>query len=254
MTCFRLCKSRGDYYLTACVGFKVSGSPSNNKGWKARYLFVSGMNWGFRLDWSAHPIDNVPSYLSEEESILVGRLKEILSFSCAIKEMIELWLVEAGLSPTYRGEVGKAKELNEDMERLVGCGGVRKGTSASAVGMGTIHAPVGCASSPSRQGDGAGNFSTLASTSRQEIDALKSGEGPEVVAAAEEHASKLEKELEKTKCERDEALQRLEISDKELNEARGDLSEAQRQLKEARVRAQKMDDELLKSMKDLESA
>ncbi|RRT34363.1 hypothetical protein B296_00058973 [Ensete ventricosum] len=55
--------------------------------------------------------------------------------------------------------------------------------------------------------------------SDQEIDALKSGEGPEAVAAAEEHASKLEKELEKTKREQDEALQRLEISDKELNEA-----------------------------------
>ncbi|RRT34362.1 hypothetical protein B296_00058972 [Ensete ventricosum] len=44
MACFRLCKSWGDYYLTTCVGFKVSGAPSNNKGWKARYLFVSGMN------------------------------------------------------------------------------------------------------------------------------------------------------------------------------------------------------------------
>ncbi|RZR95759.1 hypothetical protein BHM03_00024635 [Ensete ventricosum] len=35
--------------------------------------------------------------------------------------------------------------------------------------------------------------------------------------------------------------------------SRGDLSEAQRQLKEAWVRARKMDDELLQSMKDLES-
>ncbi|RZS17340.1 hypothetical protein BHM03_00049467 [Ensete ventricosum] len=86
---------------------------------------------------------------------------------------------------------------------------------------------------------------------QQEIDALKSGGGSEAVAAAEERASELEKELEKTKRERDEALQRLETSDKELT--RGDLSEAQRQLKEARVRARKMEDELLKSMKDLES-
>ncbi|RRT47598.1 hypothetical protein B296_00018800 [Ensete ventricosum] len=98
-------------------------------------------------------------------------------------------------------------------------GGVRKGTSASAVGTGTVHAPVGGASSPN----------------------------------PEKRAFELEKELEKTKRERDEALQWLETSNKELNEARGDLSEAQRQLKEAWVRAQKMDDELLKSMKDLES-
>ncbi|RZS01386.1 hypothetical protein BHM03_00031229 [Ensete ventricosum] len=48
----------------------------------------------------------------------------------------------------------------------------------------------------------------------QEIDALTSRGGPEVVTKAEERASKLEKELEKTKHERDEALQRLEASDK----------------------------------------
>ncbi|RRT63388.1 hypothetical protein B296_00012421 [Ensete ventricosum] len=89
---------------------------------------------------------------------------------------------------------------------------------------------------------------------QQEIDALKSGGGPEAVAAAEERTSELEKELEKTKRERDEALQRLEASDKELNEARGNLSEIQRLLKEARVRARKMDDELLQSVKALESA
>ncbi|RZR91124.1 hypothetical protein BHM03_00019183 [Ensete ventricosum] len=92
MACFRLCKSRGGYYLTARVGFQVSGAPSNNKGWKSRYLFVSGLVWGFKLDWSAHPIDNAPPYLSEEEFILVGRLKGILSSSCAITEMTELWL------------------------------------------------------------------------------------------------------------------------------------------------------------------
>ncbi|RZR80891.1 hypothetical protein BHM03_00006999 [Ensete ventricosum] len=69
---------------------------------------------------------------------------------------------------------------------------------------------------------------------QQEMDALKSEGGPEAVAAAEERASELEKKLEKTK-------------------PRGDLSEAQRQQKEARVRARKMDDELLQSMKDLES-
>ncbi|RRT64593.1 hypothetical protein B296_00016279, partial [Ensete ventricosum] len=80
---------------------------------------------------------------------------------------------------------------------------------------------------------------------QQEIDTLKSGGGPEVVAAVEERASELEKELEKTKREWDEALQRLKASDKELNEARGNLSEIQRLLKKARVRAWKMDDELL---------
>ncbi|RZS21103.1 hypothetical protein BHM03_00053688, partial [Ensete ventricosum] len=102
MACFRLCKSQGGYDLTARVGFRVSGAPSNNKGWKSRYLFVSGPVWGFRLDWSAHPIGNASPYLSEEEIVLVGRLKGILSSSRAIKEMTELWLVEVGLSPASR--------------------------------------------------------------------------------------------------------------------------------------------------------
>ncbi|KAJ8467478.1 hypothetical protein OPV22_030030 [Ensete ventricosum] len=102
MTCFRLCKSWGGYYITARVGFRVSGAPSSNKGWKSRYLYVSGLGWGFGLSWSARPIGNAPPYLSEEETVLVGQLKGILSSSRAIKEMTELWLAEAGLSPASR--------------------------------------------------------------------------------------------------------------------------------------------------------
>ncbi|RRT38161.1 hypothetical protein B296_00052853 [Ensete ventricosum] len=54
---------------------------------------------------------------------------------------------------------------------------------------------------------------------QQELDALKSSGGPEAVTKAEERASELEHELEKTKRERDEALQQLEASKKELNES-----------------------------------
>ncbi|RWW54347.1 hypothetical protein BHE74_00039079 [Ensete ventricosum] len=88
---------------------------------------------------------------------------------------------------------------------------------------------------------------------QQEIDALKSGGGPEVVAAVEERATELEKELKKIKHEQDKVLQWLKTSDKELNDARGNLSEARRQLKEAWVKARKTDDDLLKSVKELES-
>ncbi|RRT40608.1 hypothetical protein B296_00027447 [Ensete ventricosum] len=42
--------------------------------------------------------------------------------------------------------------------------------------------------------------------------------GPKAVIAAEERVVELEKELERTQQERTEALQRLEMSDKELNE------------------------------------
>ncbi|RZR71473.1 hypothetical protein BHM03_00005374 [Ensete ventricosum] len=89
---------------------------------------------------------------------------------------------------------------------------------------------------------------------QQELDALKSGGGPEAVPKAEERASELEQELEKTKWERDKALQRLEASEKELSEVRSNPAEIQRLLKEARVRARKMDDKLLQAMKTLENA
>ncbi|RRT47822.1 hypothetical protein B296_00019706, partial [Ensete ventricosum] len=77
---------------------EFSRAPSSNKGWKSRYLYVSSLVLGFRLDWSAHPIDNAPPYLSEKETVMVSRMKGILSSSRAMKEMVELWLGEAGLS------------------------------------------------------------------------------------------------------------------------------------------------------------
>ncbi|RWW49660.1 hypothetical protein BHE74_00044144 [Ensete ventricosum] len=89
---------------------------------------------------------------------------------------------------------------------------------------------------------------------QQELDALKSRGGPEVITKAEERAYELEQELEKTKWERDKALQRLEASEKELSEVWSNLAEIQRLLKEARVRARKMDDELLQAVKALENA
>ncbi|RWW65497.1 hypothetical protein BHE74_00027195 [Ensete ventricosum] len=65
--------------------------------------------WGFRLDWLAHPITNVPSYLSEEEFVQVDRLKGILSSSCAIKEMTKLWLVKVGVSPAREASKASSK-------------------------------------------------------------------------------------------------------------------------------------------------
>ncbi|RWW87227.1 hypothetical protein BHE74_00003962 [Ensete ventricosum] len=80
LSCFRLCKGQDGYHLTARSRFKVGGAPSNNKGWKAQYLYViSRPNWGFRLEWSAHVISNIPPYLGDEESALVRQLKGILS-------------------------------------------------------------------------------------------------------------------------------------------------------------------------------
>ncbi|RWW60843.1 hypothetical protein BHE74_00032132 [Ensete ventricosum] len=104
LSCFRLCKGQGGYYLTSRAGFRVGGAPSNNKGWKAQFLFVSRRRgWGFGVNWSAHSVSNVPPNLSDEESILVGRLKGILFASRAIRNLTEEWLVEAGLNPASRG-------------------------------------------------------------------------------------------------------------------------------------------------------
>ena len=41
LDCFCLCKGRGGYYLTARSDFKISRAPSNNKGWKSYFFFVS---------------------------------------------------------------------------------------------------------------------------------------------------------------------------------------------------------------------
>ncbi|RWW09997.1 hypothetical protein GW17_00026488 [Ensete ventricosum] len=84
-------------------GFRVRGAPSNNNGWKARFLFVSRhRGWDFSVKWSADPVSNVPPNLSDEDTKLIGRLKGILSMSRAIRSLTEEWLVEAGLSPASR--------------------------------------------------------------------------------------------------------------------------------------------------------
>ncbi|RRT45291.1 hypothetical protein B296_00032275 [Ensete ventricosum] len=89
---------------------------------------------------------------------------------------------------------------------------------------------------------------------QEELDALKSRGGPEAVAEAKKRASELREELEKIKREKSEELLRREASDKELQEIRGHLGDAQQLLREAQTRARRMDDELLQAVKDLESA
>ncbi|RWW67587.1 hypothetical protein BHE74_00024960 [Ensete ventricosum] len=245
---------------------------------------TTGPNWGFRLDWSAHPIGNVPPYVSEEESVLVGRLKGILSSLYAIKEMTELWLVEAGLSPTSKGgsqshSKGKEpavpveeletpvestkeamtpvfhrpksmkdlcetkvrkddagyyalymsnlahqdpdKEMQARWEKLRNLTKIWNNLSAvEEFERGLMHSQLAreLYTLPSEvllvraakemvlmvlfdRVHDAGQLITFMdyriTSLQQEINALKSGGGPEAVAAAEEHASELEKELEK---------------------------------------------------------
>ncbi|RRT42301.1 hypothetical protein B296_00048104, partial [Ensete ventricosum] len=62
---------------------------------------------------------------------------------------------------------------------------------------------------------------------QEELDALKLRGGPEAVAEAEERASELREELEKIKREKTEELLRREALEKELQEVRGHLGDAQ---------------------------
>ncbi|RWV78556.1 hypothetical protein GW17_00060453 [Ensete ventricosum] len=56
----------------------------------------------------------------------------------------------------------------------------------------------------------------------QEIDALKSGGGPEAVAAAKEWATELEKEFEKMQQEKNEALHvRAELPKRAIDDYKG---------------------------------
>ncbi|RZR74935.1 hypothetical protein BHM03_00046388 [Ensete ventricosum] len=104
VACFLLCRGQAGYYLIARSRFWVSGAPSSNKSWKARFFFIlHGRGWGFRSEWTTQPASNTAPNLSGKESELVGILRRILSSSRAIKDMTEAWLVEAGLSPAPRG-------------------------------------------------------------------------------------------------------------------------------------------------------
>uniref|UniRef100_A0A804J724 Transposase (putative) gypsy type domain-containing protein n=1 Tax=Musa acuminata subsp. malaccensis TaxID=214687 RepID=A0A804J724_MUSAM len=104
LTCFRLCRGRGGYYLSARSGFRISGAPSSNKGWKSRFFFVScSRGWGFSTGWTSRTVDNVLPLLSGRESAELDRLRGILSSSRMIKEMTEEWLAGVGLSPVAGG-------------------------------------------------------------------------------------------------------------------------------------------------------
>ncbi|RRT34691.1 hypothetical protein B296_00047056 [Ensete ventricosum] len=122
-----------------------------------------------------------------------------------------------------------AEEFDESLEQLVGSGGVREGTAPPPTGAGALYAPLGSPNGLSRQGDSL------------------------VAAKAKGRAAELQEELKRTKWERDEALIKREASKTELHEVWSNLTDAQRLLKETRVKAQKMDDELLHAVKALDS-
>ncbi|URE33794.1 hypothetical protein MUK42_23215 [Musa troglodytarum] len=83
-----LAASRGRGYFAARPWFRLA-RPTNNKGWKRRFL----------------TIDNAAPKLNAEERAHLEQLRVILPASQAVRNMSEQWLVEAGLSPRSRGMV-----------------------------------------------------------------------------------------------------------------------------------------------------
>ncbi|RZR75203.1 hypothetical protein BHM03_00051808 [Ensete ventricosum] len=106
MACFRLSRGQAGNYLAAHSGFRVSGAPSSNKGWKSRVFFISyHRGWSFPTEWTSRMVNSSVPVLSADEIELVEILRGILSISRGVKDMNEAWLVEAGLSLAPGGDV-----------------------------------------------------------------------------------------------------------------------------------------------------
>ncbi|RWW67678.1 hypothetical protein BHE74_00024857 [Ensete ventricosum] len=295
MACFRLCKSRGEYYLTAHVGFRVSGAPSNNKdqmdldGLRGMPKVSGGKTSSVRAVVPAREVDVSPAREAPKTSskrsidapteqiddparrqkkvkILTRRHKSrhgeggSRSHSKG-KEPVAPVEEPEMLMESDEGDASPVHHRPRSMKDLF-----KTKVHKDDAGYYALHMSDLGHQDPDKEMilialfdrvHDAGRLITFIdyciSHLQQEINTLKSGGVSEAVAKAEEHASELEQELEKTKRERDKALQRLEASEKELNEVRSNLTEIQRLLKEARVRARKMDDELLQSVKALEN-
>ncbi|RRT31500.1 hypothetical protein B296_00037008 [Ensete ventricosum] len=248
-----LIEDRGGYYLTTRVGFRVSEAPSNNKGGKSHYLFVSGSVWGFRLDWSAHPISNASSYLSEEEFILVSRLKGILSSSCAIKEMTELWLVKAGLSPASR-----------DWMELGDLRGMPKMSSGKAPSTRVTAPALEVGVSPAREAPTTSSKRPIDAPTKEVDDPAQSSRGDFSTPQLARELYTLPLKVLLAEAAKEMVLMALfdqvhaagrliTFMDYRISQLQQEL-DALKLLKEAQVRARKMDDELLQAVKALENA
>ncbi|RWW39748.1 hypothetical protein BHE74_00054886 [Ensete ventricosum] len=91
------------------------------------------------------------SYLGEGESRSRSKGKEPIAPS-----------EESDTPVEDEGQMERAEELDEGLERLVGNRGVQEGTSPPSTSAGALHAPLGGPAGPSRQGNGFGKFLTYA--------------------------------------------------------------------------------------------
>ncbi|RRT60308.1 hypothetical protein B296_00024851 [Ensete ventricosum] len=292
MACFRLYKSQGGYYLTARVGFRVSGAPSNNKDQmdlgelRGIPKVASGKVPPTRPTARevATPLEEPEVPAESEEGGASPAHQRPRSMKDLFKTKVHKG--DAGYYALLMSDLGHhdpKKEIKAKWKGLKNSTKVWNNSStAEEFERGLLHPQLAWElyMLPSEvlmaratkemvlsQHFKMALFDRVHDASRlitfmdywikqlqEELDALKSNGGPEAVAKVEERASKLQEELEKTKRERGEELLRREASEKELHEVQSHLGNAQRLMKEARVRSRKMDDELLQVVKALESA
>ncbi|RZS26879.1 hypothetical protein BHM03_00060288 [Ensete ventricosum] len=194
-------RSQGGYYLTARVSFRVSGASSNNKDWMdlsdlhgmpkvsggkapparpaTREVGASPVREAPKAS-SKRPVDapaeqaddptkrhkkvkvltrRHKSHLGEGESRSRSKGKEPIAPSEESDTPDES---EEGALHQDEGQMERAEELDEGLERLVGNRGVQEGTSPPSTSAGALHAPLGGPAGPSRQGNGFGKFLTYA--------------------------------------------------------------------------------------------
>ncbi|RRT71570.1 hypothetical protein B296_00001781 [Ensete ventricosum] len=89
---------------------------------------------------------------------------------------------------------------------------------------------------------------------QQEIEELKSRADLEAIATVEQQAVELLTMNKKLKANLDEACRRLDASNKELNETRILLTDAEKQIKDMLAQGRKTDDDLLKAVRELKAS
>ncbi|RRT75503.1 hypothetical protein B296_00009486 [Ensete ventricosum] len=203
----------------------------------------------------------LPPYLFEEEFVLVDRLKGILSSSRMIKEMIELWLVNAyrmdldelrGMPKVSGGKAPSTRTATPAREVITSL--VRETPKASS------KRPIDA--STEQVDDAARRLKKVKVPQQGNEGQVKGLKNSMKIWNDSSAAEEFERGLLHPQLARElytlpsEILLAQELSlssKKELTEVRSNLAEIQRLLKEVRVRARKMDDELLQSVKALES-
>ncbi|RRT37696.1 hypothetical protein B296_00056770 [Ensete ventricosum] len=192
LSCFQLCKGHGGYYLTARAGFRVEAAPSNNKGWKSRFMYIShpqGREFG--LEWS---------------------------------QAFGKWFAEATSHP-------QKKVKASDRHRTQHAEGGSKPHSSKGKEQ-TQHYCMALANHAHDVGQVISLMDNKAEGLKKEIIDLRAGSGPKAIAAAELKAAEAQTLVDDLKVELEEANRRRALLETKVDNYRVDLADSREQLKE----------------------